>query len=161
MIIQDEEEADRSAIREVVTAAFGQSEEADLVDWLRADGDSVISLVAVDEGEIVGHVLFSRMKSALRALGMAPVSVLPGRQGSGIGSQLVRAGLERAAEEGWQAVFVVGEPDFYRRFGFDPATAQGFSSPYSGPYLMAIALDGVLAVATGRIEFAPAFARLG
>jgi putative acetyltransferase len=161
MIVRDEEDADRGAIREIVTAAFGQSEEADLVDWLRADGDSVISLVADDEGEIVGHVLFSRIKSALRALGMAPVSVLPGRQGSGIGSQLVRAGLERAAEEGWQAVFVVGEPDYYRRFGFDPATAKGFSSLYSGPYLMAVALDKPLPVSTGKIEFAPAFAKLG
>jgi len=161
MIIRDEEEADRAAIRDLVTAAFGQSDEADLVDWLRADGDSVISLVAVDEDRIVGHVLFSRMKSALRALGMAPVSVSPQRQRSGIGSRLVRAGLERAAEEGWQAVFVVGEPDYYRRFGFDAALAQGFSSPYSGPYLMAIALDGQLPASTGKIEFAPAFARLG
>jgi putative acetyltransferase len=74
---------------------------------------------------------------------------------------LIRAGIDRAARGGWQAVFVVGEPDYYRRFGFDAALASGFTSPYAGPYRMVLALGGALPVKTGKIDYAPAFARLG
>jgi len=155
--IRPEEPADRSAIRAVVTAAFGRAVEAELVDRLRDDGGSVISLVAVEDGRIVGHVLFSRMTAPFRALGLGPVCVAPDRQRSGIGSRLIRAGLDRAARDGWQAVFVLGEPAFYHRFGFDPDLARGFSSPYAGPYLMALALDGPLPVTKGRIGYAAAF----
>jgi putative acetyltransferase len=160
LTIRLEAPADYSAIRDVVTAAFGRAVEADLVDRLRAEGDSVISLVAVESGRIVGHVLFSRMIAPFRALGMAPVSVVPDRQRSGIGSRLIRAGLDRAAQDEWQGIFVLGEPTFYRRFGFDPALARGFNSPYAGPYLMALALGGAMPAAEGRIEYAPAFAGL-
>ncbi len=160
MHIRDEEPADRAAIREVVTAAFGQPLEADLVDRLRAEGDSVLSLVAMEEGRVVGHVLFSRMSAPFRALGLAPVAVMPDRQRAGIGSRLIRIGLERAAEDGWQAVFVLGDPAFYRRFGFDADQASGFSSPYAGPHLMVLALGGALPAMTGEIAYAPAFAGL-
>lgn len=159
--IRDEPAADRAAIRRVIEAAFGRPDEANLVDRLRADGDTVMSLIAAEDGEIVGHVLFSRMAAPFRALGMAPVSVVPERQRMGIGSRLIRTGIERAAREGWQAVFVMGDPEYYRRFGFDAALARGFTSPYAGPYLMVLALDGALPVKTGRIDYAPAFARLG
>ena len=158
--IRAEDPADIPAIRDVVVAAFGRDMEAELVDRLRGDGDGVISLVAVEGGRIVGHVLFSRMSAPFRALGLAPVSVAPDRQRSGIGSGLIRAGLARSARDGWQAVFVLGEPAFYRRFGFDPDLAKGFSSPYAGPYLMALALDGRLPVTKGEIEYAAAFAGL-
>jgi putative acetyltransferase len=160
MIIRDEGPADIFAIRKVVEAAFSQAIEADLVDQLRSDGDSVISLVAVDHDEVVGHVLFSRMTAPFRALGLAPVSVLPDRQRSGIGSRLIRAGLERAKEDRWQAVFVLGEPEYYRRFGFNPALASGFASPYAGPYLMVLPFKGDLPATSGRIDYAPAFANL-
>jgi len=84
MLIRDEEPGDLPAIRAVVEAAFGQRQEADLVDRLRADGDGVLSLVAVDGGKVVGHVLFSEMTAPFRALALAPVSVVPERQRSGI-----------------------------------------------------------------------------
>jgi putative acetyltransferase len=161
MIIRDETPSDHTAIRDLVISAFGQTDEADLVEWLRADGDSVIELVAADDGGIVGHVMFSKMTAPFRALGLAPVSVAPGRQRAGIGSRLIRAGLERAREQGWQGVFVVGDPAYYSRFGFDAALARGFASSYAGPYLMALALDGPLPVREGRIDYAPAFERLG
>ena len=161
MNIRTEQPADILAIREVVTAAFGQPLEADLVDRLRADGDSVISLVAEEEGRVVGHIMFSRLTAPFRALGLAPVSVAPDRQRAGTGSRLIRAGLERAAREGWQAVFVLGDPAFYRRFGFDANQASGFSSPYAGPHLMVLALGGALPAITGEIAYAPAFAVLG
>ncbi|RCS25161.1 N-acetyltransferase [Phyllobacterium salinisoli] len=161
MIIRDEKPADIAAIRRVVEAAFQQPAEADLVDRLRADGDSVLSLVAEGEGEIIGHVLFSPMSAPFPALGLAPVSVLPERQHSGIGSKLIREGLTRAERRGCRVVFVLGEPEYYKRFGFDPALATGFASPYAGPYLMALPLNGVMPAERGRVDYAPAFATLG
>ena len=160
MIVRDEEPADIPAIRAVVEVAFGRPLEADLVDRLRADGDTVLSLVAVEGAQITGHILFSRMTAPFRTLGLAPVSVAPDRQRSGIGSRLIRAGLKRATREGWQGVFVLGDPDYYRHFGFDPARASGFASPYAGPYLVALALGGDLAATEGTIHFARAFSAL-
>jgi putative acetyltransferase len=161
MILRDELPADHAAIWQVVHAAFGSAGEADLVDRLRADGDVAVSLVAVEGEAIVGHVLLSRMQAPFRALGLAPVSVRPDRQRSGVGSALVREALARAKAEGFEAVFVLGDPAYYGRFGFDPATAQGFASPYAGPHLMAVALTGPLPVTSGRVDYAPAFAALG
>lgn len=165
MLIRDEQPGDISAIRQVVEAAFGQAQEAELVDQLRADGDSVISLVAIEDEAVVGHVMFSRMTAPFKALGLAPVSVLPRWQGQGIGSALIRTGLKRAAAEAgsksWQAVFVLGDPAYYRRFGFDPAQASGFISPYAGPHLMVLALKDEVLAREGRIDYAPAFAMLG
>jgi putative acetyltransferase len=155
MIIRGEKPADLAAIRELVVAAFQRPDEAVLVDHLQADGECVISLVAGDE--IVGHVLFSRMAAPFRALGLGPISVKPNRQRAGIGSQLIRAGLDRAREAGWQGVFVLGEPKYYSRFGFDPALASGFMSRYSGPHLMAVALGVELPAKEGVIKYAPAF----
>jgi len=159
--IRGETPGDIRPIHDLVTAAFGRDEESRLVDRLRADGDAAISLVACEGDELVGHILFSPMRAPFRALGLAPVSVLPRRQRSGIGSALIRAGLARAEAERWQGVFVLGEPAFYRRFGFDPDLAAGFDCPYAGPYLMATALGGRLPAANGRLAYAPAFAALG
>jgi putative acetyltransferase len=156
VIIREQGPADLAGIRAVVEAAFSPPDEADLVERLRADGDSVISLVAVEADSIVGHVMLSRMAAPFRALGLAPLSVAPDRQRSGVGGTLIRTGLERAAEGGWDAVFVLGEPAYYRRFGFDPALASGFTSPYAGPCLMARALGGSLPVTEGEIDYAPA-----
>ena len=126
MIIREAELNDRAAIYDVVLAAFGGPGEAKLVDQLRADGDSVISLIAVDHASIVGHVMLSKMNAPFKALGLAPVSVRPDCQKSGVGSSLVREALLRARQAGWEAVFVLGAPRFYRRFGFDPEPASRF-----------------------------------
>ncbi|GGC61869.1 GNAT family N-acetyltransferase [Chelatococcus reniformis] len=160
MIVRAEEPGDRRAIRAVLEAAFPTPAEAGLVDRLRADGNTEISLVAVDEGAIVGHVMFSRIAAEFRALGLAPVAVLPTRQRSGIGSRLIRSGLARAEADLWRLAFVLGDPPYYRRFGFDPALASGFTSPYAGPYFMALALTRPLPPLSGRIDYAPAFAAL-
>ena len=161
MIIRDEQHADIAAIHKLVTAAFAQELEANLVDRLRADGDSVVSLVAVERGKVVGHVQFSKMAAPFRALGLAPVSVEPKLQKSGIGGRLIYEGLRRAAEDGWDAVFVLGDNAYYERFGFHADLAQGFTSPYAGPHLMAIALNGGLSITEGKVDYAPAFAALG
>ena len=101
------------------------------------------------------------MTAPFAALGLAPVAVKPERQRSGIGSELIRRGLDRARKAGWQGVFVVGDPGYYRRFGFDPALASGFRSGYAGPHLMVLALGTNLPVAEGAIEYASAFRVLG
>jgi len=101
------------------------------------------------------------MTAPFRALGLGPVSVKPHRQREGIGNQLVRMGLEQAREGGWQGVFVVGDPKFYARFGFEPALAMGFTSRYSGPHLMALALGRELPTREGVIGYASAFESLG
>jgi putative acetyltransferase len=72
---------------------------------------------------------------------------------------LIRWGLEQAERAGWHGVFVLGDPRFYRRFGFDPALANGFTSHDAGPHLMALAFGESLPAITGRIDYAPAFAR--
>jgi putative acetyltransferase len=160
MIIREEELTDRAAIHDVVRAAFDRIAEAMLVDQLRADGDSVVSLVAVDYASIIGHVMLSKMQAPFKALGLAPLSVRPDRQRSGVGSSLVREALTRARQGSWEAVFVLGDQGFYRRFGFDPEPARGFTSPYAGPHLMVLPIRSGLSAATGRINYAPAFAAL-
>jgi putative acetyltransferase len=161
MIIRPEEPSDHSAIRAVVETAFPSPAEAKLVDQLRADGDAQISLVAIEDSVIVGHVMFSRMAVEFRALGLGPVAVQPARQRSGVGSLLIRRGLSQAEADKWEIVFVLGSPAYYRRFGFDPALARGFTLPYAGPHLMALSLTGPLPRLSGKIDYAPAFAALG
>jgi putative acetyltransferase len=160
MIVRDEQTADHGTVRRIIQAAFGRPDEADLVDRLRRDGDAALSLVAIDGAAIVGHVMFSRMIAPFRAVGLAPVAVRPERQGEGIGGSLIRQGLDRARSQGWEGVFVLGDPVYYRRFGFDPALAAGFASPYASPHLMAIALGAALPARSGAIAYAPAFAQL-
>ena len=92
MIVRSETPGDIAAIRAVEEAAFRQSAEAQLVDDLRDAGDSVFSLVAVDDETVIGHALFSRMKAPFPALALGPVAVLPECQRTGIGSRLIRAG---------------------------------------------------------------------
>ena len=160
MIIRDEQCADLAAISGIVTAAFGRPGEAVLVDRLRRGGDIVLSLVAIDGDKVVGHALLSRMTAPFQALGLGPVAVLPNRQRSGIGSRLIRAVIDRAGQLDWQAIFVLGDPNYYRRFGFDPTLAAGFSCRYAGPHLMVLPLGAALPAATGLIDYAPAFRAL-
>ncbi len=158
VVVQPETPGLHSAIRAVLLQAFPSPVEADLVERLRADGDIEIGLVACDGRDVIGHIAFSPMTAPMKALGLGPVAVAPERQGHGIGSLLIREGLERARTAGWETVFVLGEPAYYTRFGFNTATASGFSSPYAGPYFMAISLSGrAPTVSTGRVDYAPAF----
>jgi putative acetyltransferase len=157
--IRPEVQDDASAIRRVHERAFARKEEADLVEALRHDGSVVISLVAEEGRNIIGHALLTKMEAPFRALGLAPVAVLPDYQGKGVGGALIAEGLRQARLRGWEGVFVVGEPRYYARFGFDAIRAAGFTSPYAGPYFMAMALQGAeLPLKTGRVDYAPPFA---
>ena len=143
-------------MRAVVAAAFRQDDEADLVEALHTAGDAAIALVAELDRSIVGHALFSPMRSPERCLGLAPVSVMPALQGRGIGAALIRAGLERARNEDWRGVFVLGHADYYPRFGFSPEAARGFVSPFAGPHFMFLPLTDD-APHEGRARYGAAF----
>jgi putative acetyltransferase len=138
LIIRNEKPDDITIIRKVNEAAFDTSAEAGLVDALR-DNDAIsLSLVALLNESIVGHILFSPVvieskDSNLDAVGLGPMSILPAYQGRGIGSRLVEAGLETCTTLGHAAVVVLGHPEFYPRFGFVPSTQYGIISEYDVP----------------------------
>lgn len=161
MLIQPETSDHQKAIRDVHLDAFQSAIEADLMDRLRRDGHALISLVALDGAEVVGHVVFSPMTAPMKALGLGPVAVASRRQRQGIGSKLIREGIARAKDAGWEAVFVLGDPAFYQRFGFSAAETGGFASRHAGPFFMALPLGGPqLPVTAGRVDYAPAFREL-
>jgi putative acetyltransferase len=126
--------SDHAAIAEVVTAAFGRSDEAQLVERLRADGDILFELVAEEDGEVVGHILFSRLWADRFELygALAPLAVHPSRHRQGLGAKLVRSGVEYAREFGCFGLLVLGDPAYYGRFGFSSAAAGDVASPYRG-----------------------------
>ena len=136
--IRSETPSDVAAIHRVHVEAFGQPDEAGLVDALRAAGALRVALVADEEGVVVGHVAFSPVvirdgASTINALGLAPMAVLPGWQRRGIGSRLVRAGLAACDKTPYGLVFVLGAPRYYGRFGFKPAEPLGITWEYGGP----------------------------
>lgn len=161
--IRDEEPHDREAVRGVAIAAFGGAAEADLVERLYDDGDVLFGLVADAGGRIVGHILFSRLPietvlGAIAAAALAPLAVLPVWQGRGVGSALVRHGLDRCQKRRIPAVVVLGDPGYYGRFGFRAETARGLRTPWPGPYLLALELVGNgLGDGVGVARYAPAF----
>ena len=141
MVIRERIPADDASIAALNDAAFGGRYESRLVAELREAGLAAIELVADEHSEIVGHILFSALSvvsgdRSARALALAPMSVRPARQRSGIGSALVRRGLDIARDRAWQAVIVVGHAGYYPRFGFSPALAGRLKAPFSGASFM-------------------------
>jgi putative acetyltransferase len=165
MTIRPENPADHTAIFKVNGLAFGQDSEAKLVDALR-DGCYVrLSLVAEVDGQIVGHILFSRLPiitetGMVEALALAPMAVLPTHQRRGIGTKLVQEGLRACREAGHQIVLVLGHPAFYPRFGFSAKLAEPLTSPFGGgESWMAVELvPDALAGVVGTVEYPPPFA---
>ena len=136
---------DVDAIRTVNREAFGGEAEVELVDALRANGDAAVSLVAETDTGLVGHILFSRLPvhapgTEVAAVALAPMSVLPEWQRRGVGSALVRTGLDRCRNAGFEAVVVLGHPAYYPRFGFSTDLAEQLQAPFSGPAFMALEL---------------------
>jgi putative acetyltransferase len=132
--IRKEEARDIPAVREIVRAAFPTAAESKLVDALRENGKATVSLVAVDEEEVLGHILFSPVTTAppsdARGIGLAPVAVRPEVQSRGIGSKLIREGLRLCKELEFDYCVVLGDPEYYRRFGFQKASLFGIRNEY-------------------------------
>jgi putative acetyltransferase len=164
LLIRAETPDDVLAIRTVNTSAFGQRSEADLVDALRREADPFISLVAERAGEIVGHICFSPVtvgdhEQSRGCIGLAPMAVLPAVQNSGIGSQLVKAGLDECRRRGQALVVVVGHAAYYPRFGFQPASRLGLTCEYDVPddVFMALRLEDTIRP-MGLVRYHHAFA---
>jgi putative acetyltransferase len=162
--VRPERPADHDAARRVHQEAFGPgSPEAGLVDALRASGAAVpeLCLVAVDDDEVVGHIVFSRatLGSGHEVLALAPMAVLPERQSQGIGSELVDESLLLAARSHFPLVVVLGHPGFYPRFGFEQAARYGVEAPWPVPpeAWMARVLPAYRDGARGVVTYAEAF----
>ncbi len=164
--IREEGAGDISGIRDVLEQAFDQPFEADLVEALRSACDDLLSLVALVGGRVVGHVLFSpvsiaRKEGSIQGMGLAPLAVLPEYQRRGVGSQLVQHGLVMLKKRKCPYIIVLGHPDYYPRFGFQPASHYGIRCQWQdvpGEAFMILvhdesALLGVSGVARYRDEF--------
>ncbi len=167
--IRSERPADAAGIRRVLEDAFGQPDEARIVEAIRERHDPVISLVALVGKKLVGHILFSPVTITSddghwRAAGLAPVAVLPDLQRQGNGQRLVTRGLEACRQEGHERVIVLGHPAYYPRFGFRPAEAFGISWEYEvrRDAFMALALTpGALDKCSGIARYLPEFTLAG
>lgn len=165
-IIREEAPDDIPAVRALNEAAFGQPVEADIVDALRAECRSAVSLVAEDDGQIVGHIFFSPVvisddMETVRGMGLAPMAVLPECQRRGIGSVLVRDGIEALRRRGCPFIIVLGHPKFYSKFGFMPASRRGVFCQWDGvpdEAFMILVLDkSVMAGAGGTARYREEF----
>ena len=163
--IRPEKSEDTAVIHQLNEQAFGRAAEANLVAALRRNGKALLSLVADDNGRVVGHILFSEVviesaENCLKGVGLAPMAVSPERQNESIGSRLVEAGLAHCRNAGYPFVVVLGHPKFYPRFGFVPASQFGLKSEYDVPdevFLIIEIEKGSLAGFAGVAKYQPEF----
>jgi putative acetyltransferase len=161
IIVRPETPEDSESARRVNELAFGQRDEADLVDALRANARPYISLVAVIGDLVVGHIFFSPVSiesdtGVFTAIGLAPMSVLPEFQNQGIGSRLVLEGIRECERIGQDVVVVLGHPKYYPRFGFVPASAKGLRSEYDVPdevFMVVELSEGALRGRHGLVKY--------
>ncbi|OIO03273.1 MAG: GNAT family N-acetyltransferase [Elusimicrobia bacterium CG_4_10_14_0_2_um_filter_56_8] len=167
VIIRAELKSDFDAIRKLNKKAFKGKNESKLIDAVRESSCFIpaLSMVAVKDGVVVGHILFTpvRIKSpqtAVPALALAPMSVLPELQNRGIGTALVKKGLEESVKSGHKIVVVVGHPEYYPRFGFVAAGGKGLKLPFEAPEEVFMVLElarNALKDVSGEIEYPKAF----
>ena len=166
--VRTETTEDHKSVWRVNELAFGQRNEADLVDALRANARPYISLVAVVDEQVVGHIFFSPVSvesesSVFTAMGLAPMAVLPEYQNQGIGSRLVREGLKECQRLGHGIVVVLGHANYYPRFGFTPASLKGLRSEYDVPdevFMVAELVPGALEGRGGLVKYHPEFGKV-
>ena len=159
--IREERDEDIAAIRDVNKRAFDQDHEGKIVDALRSNGAALLSLVAVVDDQVVGHIMYSPITvGEVTGAALGPMAVVPEHQGQGIGSTLVQAGNLKLNEAGWPFIIVLGHANFYPRFGFKPARDLGITCEWEVPedVFMVLVLDrekmrGVSGLAKYRHEF--------
>lgn len=164
-IIRAETAADVEAVRRVNELAFGRPAEANLVDALRSNVQPIISLVAILDDQVVGHILFSPVTieseaEAFVAMGLAPVAVRPEYQNRGVGAALIRSGLAECRRLGHEIVIVLGHPAYYPRFGFVIASTLGIRCEFDVPdeaYMVAELTPGALRGRRGVVHYRPEF----
>jgi putative acetyltransferase len=163
--IRPEQPTDIPAIREVNDLAFGQPLEGQIVDALRSDNAILLSLVAIVENQIIGHIVYSPLSidDKIVGAGLGPMAVVPNHQRRGIGSQLIAAGNQKLKDTGCPFIVVLGHADYYPRFGFTPASTRGITCQWDVPddVFMLLILDeskmhGVSGLAKYRPEFSAA-----
>jgi putative acetyltransferase len=173
-LIRPEEPHDFADVQEILRLAFGRESEAALVEKLRRTRDFIpgLSLVAVREGRVVGHILFclvqirrpDQASAAVPALALAPLAVHPEFHNQGIGAMLVNEGLKRCRQHGHSLVIVVGPHRYYGRFGFAPARPKGLEAPFPVPddaFLVAELVPKALHATKGTVRYPPAFKDVG
>ena len=158
LILRPSTGTDSKAIRVVETRAFGRKAEANLVDQLIPAPEHTISLVAVCDGSVIGHVLLTEIEAPVKALALAPLAVVPEYREMQVGSQLVREGIAQAHAAGFEVIFVLGDVLYYERFGFSSALADPFDVKWQGKQFMALELvEGTLAGKTGKLRYPQPF----
>lgn len=168
LLIRAERAGDEAAIADLNDAAFGGTDESRLVASLRQSGHATISLVAATHQDVVGHILFSPVTvdtsgPAIAALGLGPMAVRPDCQRLGIGSSLVKAGIDECATRGCEIVVVLGHSHFYPRFGFRPAHLLGLRSEFAVPDEVFMAMElvgGAMMGRSGLVRYRPEFGRV-
>jgi len=164
--IREEQPRDIKTIRNLNKRAFGQTQEADLVDKLRQNCEDLLSLVALMQNQVVGHILFTPIMvesedNIVKGMALAPMAVLPEYQRQGIGSELIRTGIEKLKMRQCPFIIVLGHAEYYPRFGFEPASRYGVRSEWEVPdeafmilVIGAFEMQGGVALARYRPEFA-------
>jgi len=163
--IRSEREEDHEAVHQVHELAFGQSNEALLVAALRVAAFPLVSIVAENDGDIVGHILFSPVSvesedGKFTAMGLAPLAVRPEHQRRGIGGNLIQVGLRTCHYLGSDLIFVLGHSDYYPRFGFKTAKTLGFICEYPVPDEVFMVAELTPQAAGGRrglVKYHPVF----
>ncbi len=166
--IRPERTQDIPAVSELNQRAFGRLEEGRLVDLVRRRDEPVISLVAVDSDQVVGHILFSPVsiessQQTHRAVGLGPMAVRPDFQRQGIGRQLIEEGLQVCRQAGYEIVVVLGHPSYYPRFGFMLAREQGIhweQEVPGDPFMVMELKPGALQGCQGTARYLPEFMSL-
>lgn len=166
IVIREEQDGEKAAVFQLETAAFGRELEAGIVDKLREAGAVVLSLVALVDGQIVGHALYSTVElrgengDVETAVALGPIGVHPDWQKRGIGGELIREGNGRLQQQGVGFIFVLGHSDYYPKFGFTPTAPFGIRSQYDVPddvFMVAELIPNALKNKSGTVHYHAAF----
>lgn len=164
--VRVETPTDHAAVAQITATAFNNVAEVQLITQLRQHSNECLSLVAEQHAKLVGHIMFSPATldnaAEIKLMALAPMAVSNVLQHQGIGSALVRAGLELCRQRGIDAVVVLGHAAYYPRFGFTPASRFNISGPWQVPdsnFMLLELTTGALKGKSGRVQYHPAFAQ--